>query len=184
MKKTIPFLLALTLAGCASSPYIYHVEPTQLQSNQTKYNINSVIVNLELGHGAIPSDESFATQEQLKKQFEIALIAQMKEKGIYSTKIDDTGFSVDLSINYKRNFNYGGKALNKPSVSHSVIILDNTHKKIASFSQGNYTTNYGTLGDVAVNIEIAAFSWGAEDEPKDVELISKEIVEDLANLGS
>ncbi|NRB65598.1 MAG: hypothetical protein HRU40_21700 [Saprospiraceae bacterium] len=184
MKKTLPFIFALTLAGCASSPYVYHVEPTQLQSNQTQYNISSVVVNLELGHGAILGDESFATQEQLKKQFETSLIAQMKEKGIYAAKVGNKGFSVDLNINYKRNFNYGGKALNKPHISHSVFVLDGTQQKLASFSQGNYTTDYGTFGDVAVNIEIAAFSWDAEDELRDIELISKIIVEELADLGS
>ena len=184
MKKTILFILALTLAGCTSRPYVYHVEPTQLQSNQTKYNINSVVVNLVLGHGAIPGDDSFATQEQLKKQFEKFLIVHMKEKGIYTTKMDDTGFSINLTIDYNRTFNYGGKALNKPNVSHSVIVVDGKQQKLASFSQKNYTTTYGTFGDVAVNVEIAAFSWDAEDEPKDIDLISKSIVKDLADLGS
>ena len=184
MKKTLPFIFALTFAGCASSPYVYHVEPTQLQSNQTQYKISSVVVNLELGHGAIPGDESFATQDQLKKQFEASLIAQMKEKGIYAEKWGNEGFSVDLNINYERNFNYGGKALNKPHVSHSAIVLDEKQQKLASFAQSNYTTNYGTFGDVAVNIEIASFSWDAEDELKDIELISKKIVEELADLGS
>ena len=184
MKKITLLILALVLGGCASSPYVYHIEPTQLKSNQTKYNINSVVINLALGHGAIPGDKSFATQEELKKQFENYLIAYMKEKGIYAPISDNQGISVDIKVNYKRNFNYGGKALNKPHVSHSVIVSDNKQQKLASFSDGNYTTNHGTFKDVAVNLEIAAFSWDAEDEPKDIKLISKLIVNELADLGA
>lgn len=184
MKKTLSFIFALTLAGCSSSPYVYHVEPTQLQSNQTQYNINSVVVNLKLGEGAIPGDESFANQEQLKEQFKASLITHMKEKGIYTDKLSDSGFAVDFNINYERKFNYGGKSLNKPAVSHDVAVMNAKKQKLASFSQGTYTTAYGTFVNAAVNIEIAAFSWDAEDEPRDIDLISKQIVEELAELGN
>ena len=165
MKKITLVIFVLALGGCASNSYVYHIEPTQLKSNKTKYHINSVAVSLEQGHGAIPGDKSFATQTQLKKQFENSLIVHMKEKEIYTSTIDNQGVSVDVIINYKRTFNYGGKSLNKPSVSHSVMVSDNKKQKLASFSQGVYTTNFGSFKDVAVNLEISAFSWDAEDEP-------------------
>lgn len=84
---------------------------------------------------------------------------------------------------YLITFNSGGKALNKPQVSHSVVISEN-ETKLASFTSSKYTTKYAYFEDAAVNIEIAAFLWDSEDEPRDIELISKLIVEDLANIGS
>lgn len=180
MKKIILTLLAIALTGC-SSPYVYHVEPTQLQSNETQYDIGSVTVNLELGHGAISGDESFASEAVLKKQFEDALVATMEEKGIYGAA---SGYSVVVDIDYKRMFNLGGKALNKPEVSHSVSVFDSENKKLASFAVGKYTTGYGTFGNAAVNLQIAAFTWGAEDEPRDVKVVAEAIVNQLADLGN
>lgn len=84
---------------------------------------------------------------------------------------------------YLITFNSGGEALNKPQVSHSLAISQN-EAKLASFASKKYTTKYAYFEDAAVNIEIAAFLWDSEDEPRDIELISKLIVEDLANIGS
>lgn len=181
MKKIIMLLSALVLAGCSSSPYVYHVEPTQLQSNETQYDISSVKVNLVLGHGAITGDDSFVNEAALKKQFEDALVVAMKEKGIYGKA---SGYSVVVDIDYKRTFNLGGKALNKPEVSHTVSIIDAENKKLASFAAGKYTTSYGTFGNAAVNIQIASFTWGAEDELKDVKVVAEVIVNQLADLGN
>jgi len=180
MKKTFLILFALTLAGC-SSPYVYHVEPTPLQSNNTKYDIGSVTVNLDLGVGAIPGDNSFASEVVLKKQFEDALMAAMKEKGIYTAT---SGYSVVVNINYKRTFNWGGKSLNKPEISHNVTVIDAKNKKLASFAAGKYTTGYGTFGNASVDLQIAAFTWGAEDEPKDVKVVAEVIADQLADLGN
>ena len=182
MKNTLLLALALVLVGCSSSPYVYHVKPTQLQSNETKYAINSVVVNLELGHGAIPGDETFATQEQLVEQFTASLTTHMKDKGIYVTEKDNSQFLVDFEIDFVRTFNYGGKALNKPKISHRVSVSDNT-QSLASFSRNDYTTSYGTFGDTAVSLEILASSWDEEDEPQDVDRISEYLIKDLAELG-
>ncbi len=183
MKKTLIFTLALALTGCASSPYVYHVEPTQLQSNETKYSIGSVVVNLELGHGAIAGDETFASEQELVEQFTASLMAQMKEQGVYATEAGKSEFSVSFEVDYLRTYNHGGKALNKPQISHRVTVSDST-KPVASFNNDDYTTSYGTFGDAAVNIEIASFSWDEEDEPEDVEKISEYIIEALTELGS
>jgi len=64
------------------------------------------------------------------------------------------------------------------------VLVERNGQLLASFKVSNYTTTYGYLGDAAVNMEIATFNWGADDELRDVNLIASEIVEDLAGLGN
>ena len=123
----------------------------------------------------------FADQNERQVLFRQYLEASLKEQGLLASD-KNHGTSVIVNIDYKRTFNYGGKSLNKPRVSHHVVISDK-NQKLASFSAKNYTTNHGTFGETAVSIEIAAFSWDQEDEPKDIELVSKSNIEDLVKAG-
>ncbi|CZF87029.1 hypothetical protein [Grimontia marina] len=181
MKKVVTILLALFLSACASSPYQYYVNPTPIKKQQTAYKFDNIDVNLTLGHGAIPGDEVFADEKELEKQFMKYLEASLSKKGLLDKNGDDA-LDVSVTIDYKRTFNIGGKALNKPEVSHRVVI-HNDKEELAGFSKSKYTTKYGYLDDIAVNIEISAFSWDQDDEPRDIELISQLIVEDLVNAG-
>lgn len=184
MTRSFLFMsLALSfLIGCSSSPYNYYVDPTPIASGQAKYKISDVKVSLTLGHGAIEGDTSFASEETLTKQFSDALQKSIESQGLSATSSSDNAFDVVVQIDYTRIFNYGGKALNKPEVSHSVIV-EKDRKKLAGFGRSNYTTKYAYLKDVAVMAEISAFKWGADDELEDVNLIAELIVEDLAKLG-
>jgi hypothetical protein len=181
-KKIIFPFLALIMSGCASSPYAYDVEPTPLKKGETKYSLGNVDVNLTLGHGALADDTSFATQDKLTEQFTVALKKHLKEKGISAATDDSADALANITIDYIRTFNHGGTSLNKPVVSHQVVIRQG-EQKLASFNQGKYTTEYSYLRDAAVNLEIASFQWEAEDEPEDVDLIAEMIVEELAELG-
>ncbi|MCY7295196.1 hypothetical protein [Alteromonas sp. a30] len=181
MKTVIAITLAVLLSACASSPYTYHVEPTPILKQKTPYKVSQVSVNLTLGHGAIEGDTTFANKTELESQFRNYLEASLKEKGLLAAE-NTEGLSVSFSIDFKRRFHLGGGALGKPEVSHSVVIQDGD-KALASFGKRNYTTKYAYLEDLAVNLEIAAFSWDQEDEPRDIELISKLIVEELINAG-
>lgn len=181
MRAIFAVTFAIFLSACASSPYTYHVEPTPIKKQNTAYAISAVNVNLTLGKGAIPGDESFVDEAELQKQFSSYLSSALAEKGILAQEGSEH-FEVIINIDYTRKFNIGGKALNKPEVSHWVTIL-NAEETLATFSQGPYTTKYAYLTNAAVDMQIATFLWGREDEPKDVKLISKIIVEDLANAG-
>lgn len=182
MKIVVMMILAMTLSACSSSPYNYHVEPTPIKKQKTSYKIANVDVNLTLGHGAIAGDDTFADKATLQKQFKQYLEAGLSEKGLLAKNGQDA-LDVSVIIDYKRTFNSGGKALNKPQVSHRVVI-HNDKDKLASFAKSRYTTKYAYFEDIAVSLEISAFSWNQEDEPRDIELISQMIVEDLINAGS
>lgn len=183
INKMFLIFIAFVVVGCSSSPYTYHEKPTPLKKGQTSYYLKEISVNLTLGHGAISGDDTFSNKEEMTKQFENSLNLALKEKGILATSSSNADADIEVIIDYKRNFNYGGKALNKPHLSHQVNIY-NGSKKLASFGVSKYTTKYSYLKDLAVNIEISAFKWGADDELQDIELISKTIVDDLAKVGN
>jgi len=182
LKKLTYLSLFLLLVGCSSSPYTYYNKSIPIQKGITKYNLKEVTVNLSLGHGAIENDTSFASQEELKKQFTDALEKYLKEKSIFDAGISANSIGVSVNIDYLRTFNWGGKALNKPEISHAVFVSKG-NTKLASFGRSRYTTKYAYFKNVAVGFKIASFKWGADDELKDVDLISKLIIDDLSELG-
>jgi len=181
-KKYLVIGIATMLAGCASSPYQYYEESTSIEKGVTKYHLNEVNLHLTLGHGAIPGDTTFVSESKLKEEFLSALLEEMKKQGVSASNDDSNAVKANVSIQYQRNFNYGGKALNKPVVSHEVLV-QRDDQPLASFKSTGYTTKYPYFEDAAVSLEIASFQWGPEDEPRDVQMISKFIVEDLSQLG-
>lgn len=182
LKKLLICISVVFFVGCSSgSGYKYYVDPVPIIKGVTKYKFGSVKVHLILGHGAIEGDTTFASEDMLNQEFLNDIKKFMHEQGILAAENQESPI-VDISIDYTRTFNYGGKALNKPAISHQVSVSQNG-KILATFGRDNYTTKYAYLKDAAVNIEIAAFLWDEEDEPQDVNLISKLIVEDLAGLG-
>lgn len=173
---------AFFLAGCSSTPTVNTAESTPLKKGESQYSLSAPVVNLTLGDGAIPNDTTFASQDDLAKQFYQSLESSFAEKKILATGNAKADATVEINMDYQRNFNWGGKALNKPKFSYSVTIKADG-KVLASYSVENQTTNYGSFKDAAVNLEISAFKWGAEDEPKDIALIAETIAEEMAEIG-
>jgi hypothetical protein len=178
-KVTTAFIALLFLVGCGSA-YTYHVDPTPIKKGITKYTLGNVDVNITLGHGGKSDDERFANQQQLTDNFKTALDEQLKEHGLFAANGDGT--KLDLSIQYHRNFFWGGNSLHKPEVSYQATAR-NDQLKLASFSKSGITTQYGTFEDMAVNVKIASGNWGAEGELRDVQQIATSIITELANMG-
>ena len=172
----------LFLTACSSSPYQYHVEPTALVKGKTQYVLGDVTVKLTLGHGGKPNDERFASEETLTQSVKDYLTTELQNKKILALDSVNADAVLNVSIDYERRFNYGGNALNKPHVSF-IAKITKDEQLLASFGESGFTTKYGSFKDIAVNAQIASFTWGAEDEPKDIELISKMIVDDVYQLG-
>lgn len=182
MFKYVSLVIMLAvLAGCASSKgakYNYHVQPTPIAKHVSKYELDELKVHLELGHGAIEGDTRFTDEAALTENFEKALTLALQNKGILANK-DSKSAKLNISINYRRIFNIGGNALNKPHVSHTVEVFSLDGVLLASFGLSNYTTVLG----IGSNLKIAAFQWGAEDELIDINKIADLIAKDIYELG-
>lgn len=86
-------------------------------------------------------------------------------------------------MDYTRIYNYGGNALNKPVFFDTVNMYENTDTLLASFTVPRSTTKYSYFKDILVNTKIGFYKWKAEEEPTDIELISKTLVKELSALG-
>ncbi len=184
MKKRLSLLVGvLWLAGCAgSSYYTYYVQPTPLVAEKSTYVLGDVDVHLTLGEGAIAGDRSFASEQELQQEFAEYLEHYLKQSGYQAQDPKTADAVINVKIGFKRTFNIGGHALNKPEVSHAVVLTKNG-TKLVSFSQGPYHTQYSYFDDMAVNLEIASFNWDAEDEPRDVDLISQLLIDQIVKTG-
>lgn len=184
MKKIIISLLstlvAIGLTGCGGSMYNYKVEPTPIKQETAKYQLKDFNLVLKHGHGRNMDNKTFKNQEELSKSF-VEFINQELEK--QSLKGDSNTFQFSVNMDYTRKYNYGGNALNKPEFIYTVSVYDNSDKLLADYTIPKSTTKYASFKDVAVNLEIVAYEWDAEDEPLDIQLISKVLVEELSELG-
>lgn len=174
--------IVLFLTACSSSPYQYHVEPTTLEKGKTQYVLGDVTVKLTLGLGGKSNDARFASEEVLTQSFKDYLTTELQNKKILALDEVNADAVLNVSIDYERRFNYGGNALNKPYVSFTANVTKD-EQLLASFGESGFTTKYDYFKDIAVNAQIAIYKWGAEDEPQDIELISKTIVDDAYQLG-
>lgn len=184
MKKIIivfSFISSVVFIGC-SSRYVYHEKPTPIKKGITKYYLKNPVVRLTLGHGAIEGDKTFANQDALVVQFKKSLTQYLEEKKLLSSDETKSDAVIEITIDFNRTFNYGGKALNKPKFSYQVNIKKN-EKLLVSYSVPEQVPTRGKILDIAYNTKIAAFQRGAEDELKDVSLISETISNEIAEIG-
>ena len=184
MKKFILNALLIVVAfgitGCGGSIYNYNVTPTPIQQGTSKYVINDISLELTHGHGHNINNKTFKTEDQLKKSFKIFLNKELEKQSLLGNK---NSYKLNIDINYMRKYNYGGNALNKPEFDYTVSVYNSNEKLLATFSIPRSTTKYGYFKDMAVNLEIGIFKWDAEDEPQDIELISKTLITELSELG-
>ena len=183
--KNIVMLVMLVMlvifTGC-SSKYTYHIEPTPLRKGETLYRLGNVNVNLSLGYGGIENDSRFANAQELTDSFKEDINMYLEKENLLATDDTHADAIVDLNIFYTRRFNYGGNCLNKPLISYKASIR-NKEGVLASYMIDEFTTKYAYFDDLAVNLEIATYNWDAEDEPRDIDVVSKIIVQDIAGLG-
>lgn len=182
--KLMAIFIALGMSGCSSSPYTYHVEPTPLVAGQSKYVLGNVDVNLTITGWPRPKDESlFATEQTLTQEFLDSLKKHLKEKGIEAASSDQADAIINISVDFARGYHpVADNALVKPSVKHRVTIERNGQTLVTT-SNGPYQTKYAYFGDMLVNQEISFGTWDYEDEPRDVDLVSKLIIEDISKMG-
>jgi hypothetical protein len=178
---SISVILILSIIGCGSSMYNYRVEPTPIKKGTSKYNIKNITLSLQHGDGRNIKNKTFKNELELKKSFKKFINKGLKARSIKGGVKD---LQLDININYKRTYNWGGNSLNKPEFSYSVNVYNSSDKLLVDFSIPLSKTKHAYFKENVVLMKIAAFQWDAENEPEDIELISKLIVEDLFEIGN
>lgn len=186
MKKAIIWLMlimsAFVLIGCSSkSQSIYIINPTPLKKESSKYYVKDLNVTLYHGHGRNLENKTFSSEQELQGLFAKDIQAHLVTKKIFSKD----GYGLSITLDYTRTYNYGGNALNKPQYVYTVKIYDSSNNTLlVSYSIPPSTTKYAYLEDAAVSFKIGLYQWGAEDEPRDIDLISKTLVNEISLLGN
>ncbi|WP_020209916.1 hypothetical protein [Gilvimarinus chinensis] len=178
MRICLLMLFASLMVACASAPkYQYAVEPTPLKAESTQYAIESVEVNLILGHGAREGDTRFNTEAKITETFTQALTQALQE---YGALADAEAADADLNIvvDFVRKYNTGGKALNTPQVSHKVI-ASRGEQELAVFGLESYTLEYGIYDQM----KIAGFKRGNDEELADIKRLAQLMADDIVQMG-
>lgn len=186
MKKAVVGIMfivsAFLFVGCGGkSQSIYIVNPTPLKKESSKYYVKDLNVTLYHGHGRNIENKTFSSEQDLQALFAKDIQAHLVTKKLFSKD----GYGLSISIDYTRTYNYGGNALNKPQYIYVVKIYDSLkHILLVNYSIPLSTTKYAYFEDAAVNLEIGLYQWDAEDEPRDIDLISKTLVNEISLLGN
>jgi len=167
-------------SGCASM-YNYSVSPTPIEKNKSKYVLRNFVLKLENSiYKQNDKNETFKSQSELEESFRLFIEKELSTKMMLDNK---NGFLVDIEMLFKRIFFVGGNALSKAQFSYIVKAYNKNDELLADFEVSNSTVNYGYLKDKLVTMQMAAFSWNAKNEPQEIELISRTLVEELAKMG-
>lgn len=161
------------LVGCAGQ--VDTVDEERLI--QTFY-IKKITVNLaETTEGKVGRKE-YPSKNMLAKDFAYSIHKHLMTEGIYASTPGGNVGELVIAIDYLRRCKVGGRALNRPLISHQVIIFQGT-QEVTQLIKKDYTPQYDYFKSVYVNVERAIHQWDKEDEHVDVDNISEDLVESL-----
>lgn len=175
----VAFLVTF-FVGC-SSIYNYKVEPTPIKKGEAKFVIEEFNLTLTHGHGRNINNTTFKNEDELKDSFVKFINQKLKDKNLLGSV--ENSYKVKVNMNYERRYNYGGNALNKPYFDYSVDIFDQNNRLLVTYGLGKATTKYSYFEEISINTQIGFFKWKAEDEPRDINLISDLITKELLEVG-
>lgn len=178
--KILLLILTLIITGCGSSMYHYHVKPTPIKKGKSMYTIRNFELTLDHGSSHNLENKTFKTESELEESFKLMILKELSSRSILG---DENSLQLDISIYFLRRYSFGGNALIKPHFDYTVKIYDSQGTLLLDYEIPRSITKYSYFKDIAVNAQITTFTWDAEDEPQDVELISKGFVKRLSELG-
>ncbi|WP_345978848.1 hypothetical protein [Sulfurimonas sp. HSL3-2] len=182
MKKitlAILFITIVIFSGCSGNTK-YAVQPTPLKKGSSQYYLKDINVTLHKDGFENQENKTFYNQAKLQAEFKDDLQKDLNTKNMNSSQ----GFGLVINLDYTRIYLYGGNALAKPKFIYSVDVYTNDgNTLLAHYSIPESTTKYAYLEDVAVNTKVMLFQWNAENEPKDIALISDVLTREISELG-
>jgi len=179
-KSFIFALMAIVLlAGCGSTFDPYVLKPTPIKKEQSKYYLQNITLVLDDSMANPEARSNYLNQEALRKSFEEFMNSELKEQEAYAE--GDLKLSVEMY--YARIFNVGRKKLNKPQFKYTVKVFDKNDVLLARYNIPLSTTQYNSVRNFAVNVQISTFQRDEKNEPEDIALIAKTLVKEVRALG-
>ncbi|MDR0467277.1 MAG: hypothetical protein LBG67_00285 [Campylobacteraceae bacterium] len=185
MKKVrffIYFVLAMFMFGLSGCSGVhYEVKPTPLKSGKSTYSVNKFDLTLDESRSTIPEGDQYLNQEELKESFIGFFTKHLKEQKIYGDE-----YKINVKMLYQRIFyfeQFGGNSIVTPNFQYYVEIVDSSDKLIASYSIPMSNIKRSVFVQLAHTTEQLFGQWDHEDEPIDIEFLSKIIVKEIKKLG-
>ncbi len=173
-------LIIITIFSGCSGGVKYAVQPTPLKQKSSQYYLKDLKVTLHKSGFENQENKTFYNQAKLQAEFKDDLQKDLKTKNMDSSQ----GFGLVINLDYTRIYLFGGNALAKPNFSYSVDVYSNDgNTLLAHYSIPESTTKYAYLEDAVVSTKVMLFQWDAEDEPKDIALITDVLTREISALG-
>lgn len=174
-KSLILVISVCFLSGCAS-----WFASAPESKRVTSFYLQSINVDLKEGDWGQPGNNAFSSKETLNKDFAYSIQKYLVEHDIYAVKHNKRSAALVVNIDYTRRYKYGGEALSRPLVSHTVQVYQHG-QLIATLERSNYSPINGFFSAVFINLMQAVHLWDKSDEHIDADNISASIVDDLAD---
>jgi hypothetical protein len=189
MRKVIGNILLSIMAifiltACGSSKYNYAVNPTPLKEGNSKYYLSKL--NFKLDDSDKGENSKFINESELKKSFEMSINKHLEKNNIKGTEDD---FSIELDMTFWRNYYYLGNSKNRDSIKlpyfeYSYKVFDKNKKLLATYSIPQSVIEYGFFeGADVIMFKLLAGQRDQDDEPEDVNHISKYLVKNILEMG-
>ncbi|UPT76877.1 hypothetical protein MN086_07390 [Sulfurovum sp. XGS-02] len=174
------------LSGCAgSSP---STEAKQTLQSAEGYQVGQVNVTLtdHVFYDFSEEEKHYPNEKELASFFKEDIEKYLKQAG-RSCQGTPSCLTLDLDINYLRNFNMGSVSVSAPTIDRTLtirqgdtVVYNNTQKEL-KLNKGGIVGN--TLNELALFTKAGEEKANVEDERKDIQVISQVTVKDIERLS-
>lgn len=179
-------VILLGLSGCGgTSP---STEAKQTLQTSKGYKVGEVNVTLakHVFYDFSEEEKQYPNEKELAGFFKEDIEKYLKEAG-RSCQGTPSCLTLDLDINYLRNFNMGSVSVSAPTIDRTVtirqgdtVVYDNTQKELKPNKDGIVGN---TLNELAMFTKAGEKKANVEDERKDIQVISQVTVNDIVQLA-
>lgn len=179
-------VILLGLSGCAgSSP---STEAKQTLKTAEGYSVGEVNVTRakHVFYDFSEEEKHYPNEKTLALYFKEDIEKYLKQAGKYCQNRPSC-LTLDVDINYLRNFNMGSVSVSAPTIDRTItihkgdtVVYTNTQKELKPFKDGIFGK---TLNELAVFTKAGEEKANLEDERGHIDVISQVTVRDIVQLA-
>ena len=181
--------LALIVSGCVSTSTSLTTKAKQALQSTQGYKVGKVNVTLVKNTFYDFSEEQklYPNTEKLATYFKNDMQKYLKKSG-KSCQDKQECLTVDMNINYTRNFNLKSVTVSAPKIDRTVIIHKGEKVFYTDTKKELQPSRGGLLGkalnEVSVFTKVGKNTPNLQDERKDIDVISDITIKEIVSLGN